>query len=284
MKNMRNMEINKIYCGDTFQLLKDIPNDYIDLVVTSPPYANMTSYGKEVKTFNSDNYVDWIIPLFKEAPIFLKSTGSFILNINDKIVNGERCSYVYELIYRIQKETNLKFYDRYIWYKKSSLPTAGDKRLIDRIEYLFHFVRDAKLFKSNLDELRVPYSDVSLKRFNTKMHGNDIIGKKGKTNLSNRYSKANPKGAKPTNVFRFDNCSAIRNLNHPAPFHPQLPSFFIKWLTDKKDIVLDPFIGVGNTAIACNQLDRNYIGFEINQTYIDIANERLKKLEDQKRL
>ncbi len=278
------IEINKIYKGDTLKLIKDIPDNYIDLIVTSPPYANMVNYGKDTKLIDPINYVNWILPLFKESTRFLKSTGSFILNINDKIIKGERSSYVYELIYRIQKETNLKFYDRYIWYKKSIMPTSGSKRLNDRVEYLFHFVKDVKLFKSNMNTIRVPYTESSLKRVKYISNGNDIVLDNGKTELNRKYNKLNSKGAKPINVFRFDNCSAIRNLNHPAPFHPQLPTFFIKWLTDINDIILDPFMGVGTTAIACKNLKRNYIGFEINQEYINIAKRRIEEIDKQNKL
>jgi DNA modification methylase len=214
----------------------------------------------------------------------LKPTGSFILNINDKANNGERSTYVFELVYRIVKETGLKLFDRYIWFKKSALPMTGDKRLNDRIEYIFHFVKDTKKFKTYTNRVREPYEEVSLKRFKSKVHGNDIIDKNGMTELSQRgSSKPHPLGKKPITVFRFDTGSALRGLQHPAPFHPQLPEFFIKWLTDEGDIILDPFMGGGTTAIAALKLNRNYLGFDINSEYKKMTRERIKKeLPDKK--
>ena len=264
------MELNKTYVGDCMELSKTIPDDYIDLVVTSPPYADTVSYGEDVNVFHPDNYSDWILPLFKESNRFLKKTGSFILNINDRILNGCRSIYVMETIVDIVKKTDLKLFDRYVWHKKTTLPVHGDRRFNDRVEYIFHFVRDSKTFKSNMNTVRVPYKDSSLNRFKSKMHGNDIVKPDGTTELSDRgESKANPYGTKPTTVFDFDTGSALRGNNHPAPFHPQLPEFFIKWLTDKNDVVLDPFMGGGTTGVVSRKMSRNYIGFEINDTYIE---------------
>jgi len=280
-KKIGNLELNKTHLGDTMRLAKELPDDSIDLVVTSPPYADTVSYGHEVKIFNPEDYIDWFLPLFHEASRFLKPTGSFILNINDRATNGERSIYVFELVTRIVKESGLKLFDRYIWFKKSALPMPGDKRLNDRIEYIFHFVKDGKKFKTNTDRVREPYEEISLRRFKSKVHGNDIINKNGTTELSQRgSSKPHPLGKKPITVFRFDTGSALRGLKHPAPFHPQLPEFFIKWLTDEEDIILDPFMGGGTTAVASMKLGRNFIGFDVNPEYIKMTEDRLKGIKD----
>jgi len=271
------MELNKVYEGDCMKLSKQMPDEHIDLVVTSPPYADTVSYGSGVNVFHPDNYSDWILPLFEESSRFLKKTGSFILNINDRILNGSRSIYVMETVIDIVRKTDLKLFDRYIWHKKSTLPVHGDRRFNDRVEYIFHFVRDVKNFKSNMDDVRVPYKDISLRRFKNKMHGNDKVNEDGTTSLSDRgESKANVIGTKPTTVFQFDTCSALRGIDHPAPFHPQIPNFFIKWLTDEDDVVLDPFMGGGTTAESAMKLNRKWIGMELNPKYIEMSNKRLK--------
>jgi len=284
-----NLELNKTHLGDCMELAKNLPDNSVDLVVTSPPYANTVSYGEATKsgveTFNPEHYVDWFLELFHEASRFLKDTGSFILNINDRSTNGERSTYVFELIHRIVKETGLKLFDRYIWFKKSALPMPGDKRLNDRIEYIFHFVRDGKKFKTFTDRVREPYKEISLKRFKSKVHGNDIVLPDGTTELSQRgSSKPHPLGRKPITVFRFDTGSALRGLKHPAPFHPQLPEWFINWLTAEGDVVLDPFMGGGTTAVSALKLNRKYIGFEISPEYIKMTKERLNKEFPDKRV
>ena len=114
------IELNKTYLGDCMELAKKLPDNYIDLVVTSPPYADTVSYGKSVEVFNPEEYVNWFLELFKEAKRFLKDTGSFILNINDRATNGERSIYVFDLVSRIVKETGLKMFDRYMSVLKNS--------------------------------------------------------------------------------------------------------------------------------------------------------------------
>ncbi len=251
-------------------LSKQLPDDFVDLVVTSPPYADTVSYGDNVNVFSPENYPDWILPLFNEASRFLKPTGSFILNINDRIVNGERSIYVYETIINIVKNSDMKLFERYIWTKKNSLPTGGDKRLNDRVEYIFHFVRDPKLFKCNMDVVRIPYAKSSIARYKSPARGQKVADEKGISGfVKEKMLDMNPLGGKPPTVFDFDTAGVLKGAKHPAPFHPDLPKFFVKWLTDKKDIVLDPFIGGGTTAQVAMEMNRNYIGFEINETYLE---------------
>ena len=271
------METNKIYLGDCIELSKTIPDDFLDLVVTSPPYADTLTYGKEIPIFHPDNYANWILPLFTEIYRGMKSTGSFIFNINDKIINAERSIYVYDLVCRVVRETGFTLHDRYIWHKKSGMPSTGVRRLNDRVEYIFHFVKIKNKFKENTDDIREPYAEISLKRFKKGMNGQDKINPDGSTELVKRgTSTPHPKGRKPTTVFRFDTCSALRGLKHPAPFHPQIPEKFIKWLTDENDVVLDPFMGSGTTAIVAANNNRQYIGFELNSEYASLAEQRIQ--------
>jgi DNA modification methylase len=95
------MKVNETHIGDCMDLSKELPDDYIDLVVTSPPYADTVSYGKGINVFSPENYPDWILPLFVESNRFLKPTGSFILNINDKLDKGEGSIYVMETVIKI---------------------------------------------------------------------------------------------------------------------------------------------------------------------------------------
>ena len=264
------MELNKTHIGDCMELSKQVPDDYVDLIVTSPPYADTVSYGDEVNIFSPENYPDWILPLFKEASRFLKPSGSFILNINDRIVNGERAIYVLETVVKIVKESGLKLYDRYIWHKKNGLPMGGEVRLNDRMEYIFHFVRDVKEFKSNIDVVRVPYAKSSIIRAKAPVKCQKVAKASGIAEFGeDKMMGINPLGSKPNGVFRFDNAGVLKGAKHPAPFHPQLPEFFIKWLTDKGDTVLDPFMGGGTTGDVALSMNRNYLGFEINETYLE---------------
>lgn len=264
------MELDKIYYGDSYKLFDIVPDNFVDLIITSPPYAKMTEYGNKVDIFYPVNYCDWFIPIIKKMYNSLKESGSFILNINDNISDLERSIYVYELIVRIKKETGFQFYDRYIWYKKSGLPTGAQRyRPMDRIEYIFHFAKNVKKIKSYIDRIREPYTESSLSRMKYDVGIHDDIDENGITHNKKKKMTPNPLGKVPDNVVRFPTAGIIRNKNvkHPAPFHPDLPKYYINWLTDERDVVLDPFLGTGTSAIVAKKLNRRYIGFELNENY-----------------
>ena len=275
------MEKNRIYQGLTENLIKEVDDKSINLIVTSPDYANTINYGKKVKLYNENTFADWFIPIIKDFYDKLTDDGSFIMNINDKVSNGERSIYVMDLVCRIVRETNFKLYDRYVWGKKAALPTGGAKRLNDRIEYIFHFVKNPKIFYADTDAIREPYAEASIKRFDYKVMANDVITEDGLTdNTKKKKVDVNPKGKVPATLFNFNTAATVRDESsgrHPAPFNPELPEFFIKWLTRENDTVMDPFNGVSSTGKACYNNNRNYIGFEMNEEYIKISEERLKK-------
>ena len=134
------MEKNKIYCGDSLELMKELDDNSIDLVITSPPYADLKKY-IDFDGIHPDKYVEWFIPYCKEIERIIKPTGSFILNINDKVQNKVRHPYVFDLISELHKQTGLKMYERLFWNKLKSLPNRA--RFGDRVEYIFWFVKDA---------------------------------------------------------------------------------------------------------------------------------------------
>jgi site-specific DNA-methyltransferase (adenine-specific)/site-specific DNA-methyltransferase (cytosine-N4-specific) len=273
----------KIVYGDSLLLSKDILDNSIDLVITSPPYADATSYGKKVNVFSPDKYVDWILPLFKEIYRILKPSGSFILNINDKISNKERSIYVYDLICRVVRETNLKFYDRYIWAKKSGLLNGRNKRLDDKVEYIFHFVKDVNEMVCYMDEVREPYAQVTLNRLKTPIGVHDEIDNKGITKTKLKKIEPNPKGKIPNTIFRFNTSGVLKSKTsgkHPAQFNPELPLWFIKWLTKENDLVFDPFLGGGTVAKVCIETTRNFVGFEINESYKELIESAVSEVYD----
>lgn len=273
------MTVNQVYTGDCMKLCRDIPDKTVDLVVTSPPYADTKSYGKKVNILKPESFPKWILPIFKDAEDYLTCTGSFILNINDRIKEGARSEYVYRTILNILDNTDLKLYDRYIWHKQNGLPMPGD-RLNDRIEYIFHFVKDVKNFKRYTDRVRVPYSQVTLDRLKYGVRSVYKVKDDGTTTKAKRVMREpNPLGTKHIGVFDFQTAGILRDNKHPAPFHPDLPRFFIKWLTDEGDLVLDPFLGGGTTAVEAKKMKRKYLGFDISEKYIEeIAKPRLKEV------
>lgn len=272
------METNKIYQGDSLELIKQLPDNTVDLVITSPPYSDIKSYGKKVSVLHPDHYAEWLLQYNSEIHRVLKPTGSFILNINDKVINKQRHIYVLDYVVRSVKETPLKLYDTYIWYKQACLPNSSEKRLNNDIEYIFHFCKDPEKVKWRMDEVREPYTESSLNRIKSevKTYGTDDTGKKVGT--GRKLCTLNELGRVPSVVFRFQNNQVMRDNKHPAPFSPEMPTWYIKALTDKKDVVLDIFLGSGTTAEAALLLDRKFIGFEINKSYVKMANDRIAHL------
>lgn len=264
--------------GDCFELIKQQPDNSVDLVVTSPPYSDIVNYGKSVSTKKPDDYVDWILPLFKEIHRVLKPSGSFILNINDKCENAYRSTYIYDLISRNNKETDLKLYDTYIWHKKNGIPNGGPKRFRNTTEFIFHFCKDQKKMKFYMDRALIPTNGQTLSRHNRgglmKCQGTVVDGERVKEGRVQEVALH----SRPDNVVRFSTAGAARDnhIKHPAPYHKELPSYYINLLTDEGDVVLDPFSGIATTGMSCLELNRFYIGYELNETYCDFSVKRLE--------
>lgn len=263
--------------GDCFELIKSQPDNSVDLIITSPPYADIVNYGKNISIKKPNEYVNWILPLFKEIHRVLKPSGSFILNINDNCSNGLRNPFIYELIYRSQKETKLKFYDTYIWHKKNGIPNGSPKRFRNTTEFIFHFVKDQKHLKFYMDRVLQDTNFETKKRFERnglfKPQGEVIDG----VRVNGERDLVVKDKVRPDNVFRFSTAGAARDnhIKHPAPFHKELPTYFINLLTDENDVVLDVFAGIGTTGLACKELNRQFVGYELNPKYVEFGNKRI---------
>ena len=272
MSNMIDIRL-----GDCFELIKDLPDNSVDLVITSPPYADIVNYGMNISIQKPKDYCDWLLPLFNEIQRVLKPSGSFILNINDNCSNGLRNPFIYELIYRSQKETKLKFYDTYIWHKMNGIPNGSLKRFRNTTEFIFHFVKNQKELKFYMDRVLQEPADATKNRgkypWTVKAHGIIVDGERQKDkSLIKDYSADK---VRPDNVFRFPTAGLARDntIRHPAPYHKDLPTYFINLLTDEGDTILDVFSGIGTTGLGCN--DRNYIGIELNEKYAEFSKKRL---------
>ena len=267
--------------GDCFQLIQDQPDNSIDLVITSPPYADIVNYGKNISIKKPNEYVDWLLPLFREIHRVLKPSGSFILNINDNCTNGYRNTFIYELIYRNSKETPLKLYDTYIWHKMNGIPNGSNKRFRNNTEFIFHFVKDRKHLKFYMDRVMEEPAQMTKDRakyqWSVKNHGSIQDGEMVKERTID-YGSQLSNGIRPDNVFRFPTAGLARDntIRHPAPYHRQLPEYFINFLTDQGDTILDPFSGIGTTGLPCRDTNRNYIGYELNPKYVEFSRKRIE--------
>lgn len=266
--------INKIINGECEQTLKKLPERSVDLIFTSPPYADVANkYKNGYKGVHPDDYCEWFLPKVKEFYRVLNNKGSFILNIDDKVIDGFRHPYVYDLVSRITKETGFKLFDRLQWNKGKSL--CHPKRFRPSVEYIFWFAKE-KGFKFNIDEFRVPYSEVSLKRMRKPIKKR--FARDEKNQNENLYKEwfPNSKGALPSTIINIGSESQRVANNHVAVFPVKLAKQFINGASDEGDLVLDPFSGTGTTCVAAKQLNRNYCGIDQEEEYCIFSEQRIK--------
>ena len=264
---------NKIHLGDCLDIMRKMPSDYIDLIVTSPPYADARqhTYGG----ISPDEYTNWFIQRAKEMYRILKPSGSFVLNIKEKAVEGERHPYVIELILALKKQVGFRWVEEYIWHKTTAAPGKWKYRFRDSWERLLHFSK-TKDFKMRQDAVRIPIGDWTGPRLKN-MSQNDRYRMESATQskVGRRISAWEGKNSVyPSNVLHKP--PVCHNTGHSAAFPEWLPEFFIKLFTDKNDVVLDPFSGSGTTFKVASNLQRIPIGIEINPDYIKTKQERRK--------
>lgn len=270
------MEIKTdIFLGDSKEQLKLLPDNSVDLIVTSPPYADQrkSTYGG----IHPDKYVEWFLPISEQLLRVLKPTGTFILNIKEKVVNGERSTYVMELIIAMRKQGWL-WTEEFIWHKKNSYPGKWPNRFRDSWERLLQFNK-AKHFNMYQEEVMVPMGDwakTRLKKLSDtdKIRDNSKVGSGFGKNISNWVDREK---AYPTNVLHL--ATECNNKNHSAAFPQELPEWFIKLFTKENDTVLDPFMGSGTTLSVANRMKRNSIGIEIVPEYYEMVRKELKPVE-----
>ncbi|NPV41210.1 MAG: site-specific DNA-methyltransferase [Anaerolineae bacterium] len=263
--------INEILLGDCEKELHKFPDNYFDLIFTSPPYADQrkNTYGG----IKPDNYVEWFIPKSEEFLRVLKPTGTFILNIKERVVNGERHPYVLDLIRELRNQGWL-WTEEYIWHKKNSYPGKWPNRFRDAWERLLQFNKTKK-FKIFQETVMVPVGDWAKDRLSNlsetdKTRDESRVKSGFGKNVSNWVGRSM---VYPTNVIHL--ATECGNRNHSAVFPIELPKWFIKLFTEPGDNVLDPFVGSGTTALAALQLGRNYVGLDIKEEFVEISRRRL---------
>lgn len=270
------MEIRTdLYLGDSKKELKKLSANSVDLIVTSPPYADQrkSTYGG----IHPDKYVEWFLPISEQLLRVLKPSGTFILNIKEKVVEGERSTYVMELIIAMRKQGWL-WTEEFIWHKKNSFPGKWPNRFRDSWERLLQFNK-SKDFNMYQDEVKIPIGDWAKGRLKNlsetdKRRDNAKNGSGFGKNVSNWVGKET---VFPTNVLHL--ATECNNKNHSAAFPEELPEWFIKLFTKQNDTVLDPFMGSGTTLSVAKRMRRNSIGIEILPEYHKMVKSQLNPVE-----
>jgi len=272
----------KAYVGDATDLLQHIPSESIDLVLTSPPFAlqRKKEYGNE----DQDTYVDWLSSFAPEILRVLKKTGSFVLDLGGAYRKGRpvRSLYNYRVLIKFCDDFQFRLAEEFFWFNPAKLPSPIEwvnKRKIrakDAVNTVWWFSK-TDFPKADISNVLVPYSDRMKKLLKDKgkyyrpkerPSGHDISGRFGDNNG----------GAIPPNLLQIPNtesnsqylrvCKQVGIRGHPARFPERLPRFFIEFLTEPEDIVLDIFAGSNTTGYAAEQTSRQWIAFEENREYL----------------
>ncbi len=262
----------KLLLGDCREILKTLKDNSVDLIFTSPPYADSrtNTYGG----IKPEKYVEWFLPISEELLRVLKPTGTFVLNIKEKVVNGERHTYVIELIMAMRKQGWL-WTEEFIWHKKNSYPGKWPNRFRDSWERLLQFNKTHK-FNMYQEEVMVPMGDWAERRLKNlsdtdKVRDPSKVGSGFGKRIANWIGREK---AYPSNVLHL--ATETKNRNHSAVFPEDLPEWFIKLFTKQRDWVLDPFMGSGTTARVAQKMGRNAVGIEILPEYFNLAQQDVK--------
>jgi site-specific DNA-methyltransferase (adenine-specific) len=327
---------NEIVCGDSADLLKSIPANSIDLVITSPPYFQQREYdgggvGNEKKP---DDYISALMKIFRECVRVIKPTGSIIFNVGDKYEDSSLLLMPYRFAIAATEQCGVTLVNNVTWVKSNPTPRQFKRRLVSSTEPFFHFVKSQE-YKYFLDEFLKPVEE-------PKPNGNgngtgENVGKKyflliEQSKLTQKQKEmaknaleevieevrngeiqgfrmkirgihSEPFGGQEggrkiqldkngfTIIRIYGNplkkdvittpVESLKNCPHPAIYPVKIVDEFIKLLTQKGDIILDPFVGSGSTAVAAFQNERTYIGFDISEEYCLYAQKRLSSVKHQ---
>ncbi len=270
-------EKGAMYCGDARDLLRSLPADSINLVMTSPPYPLV--FKKEYDNVDEDKYVSWLMSFVSEIRRVLRKDGSFVLNLGGVWRKGSpvRSLVHYQVAMEISKIMPLA--QEFFWYNPAKLPAPAEWvnvrriRVRDSVEYIWWFGKGENPKADNRKVLREYSEDMHRLirrglRATVRPSGHNITPKfaldRGGSIPSNLIQAGNTDSS--SEYFKKSKENNVRP--HPARFPKEMPEFFIRLTTDLEDIVLDPFAGSNMTGWIAQSLRRRWVGFEIDQGYV----------------
>lgn len=269
-----NLESDAVVnCNDTLDILEKLPDLSFDLIISSPPYNIGKSY-EEKKNLSS--YLVWQEKVISECFRILNDNGSIVWQVGNFIEQGEVMPLDF-YFYPIFKKLGFKLRNRIIWHFEHGLHAT--KRLSGRYETAMWFTKSDK-YTFNLDSIRIPSKYPGKRHYKGDKKGQPSGNPLGKN--PSDYWKIITNDEFYLGVIDIPNVKAnhVEKTVHPCQFPVELIERFILALTNEKDIVLDPFAGVGSTAIAALKNNRRVMIIDKEEQYINIAKERIKKLEE----
>ena len=265
---------------DSSQGMASLPENTVDIVVTSPPYA--LQFKKEYGNASKEDYVEWFRPFGEQIFRTLKPEGSFVLNIGGSYDKGKptRSLYHFRLLLMLCEEVGFHLAQECFWYNPAKLPSPAEWvnvrriRIKDSVEYVFWLSKTAFPYADNRQVLE-EYSDdmrrLMTRGYRTKKRpsGHNITGKFQADRGGSIPSNLLTRGNNESNSQYIKSCSEHGMKPHPARFPSTLPEFYIKFLTRRGALVLDPFAGSNTTGAVAESLHRQWIAFETEIRYVE---------------
>jgi site-specific DNA-methyltransferase (cytosine-N4-specific) len=281
-KPIYTTKLGKAFVGDARQLLSQLKDETVDLVLTSPPFAlqRQKAYGNEDQTA----YVDWLLSFCHDVRRVLRPTGSFVLDLGGAYSKGRpvRSLYNYRMLLRLCDELDFQLAEEFFWYNPAKLPSPIEwvnKRKIrvkDSVNTVW-WLSKTDYPKADVRHVLTPYSARMLKLLEDAKRYYTPKKRPSGHDISGRFANANG-GAIPSNLLEIPNtesnssylrlCKLAKVAGHPARFPEKLPAFFISFLTDPGDLVLDFFAGSNTTGAAAEAAGRHWLAFESSSDYL----------------
>jgi len=261
------MKLNKMYCEDCLETMSRMKDNFIDLTVTSPPYDNLRTYNDNIdETWGEDVWK----PIIKELYRVTKEGGVVVWVVGDATINGSESGVSFhQALYA--KEVGFNLHDTMI-YSKQGFSNPSSNRYHQVFEYMFIFSKAApKTFNPIQDKIN-NWGNTETGNTTSRQKNGDVkeTGKRAINRFGMRY-----------NIWKVKNEGGFNNVDsltkkHPATYPQNIPKDHIKSWSNESDLVYDPFMGSGTTAKMAHLLKRNWIGSELSQEYVDLANKRLE--------
>jgi len=272
----------KAIVGDSLKLMRNLPDNSVNLVITSPPFA--LARPKEYGNKDQDEYIDWLLKFTAEVQRIITCDGSFIIDLGGAYQKGIpiRSLYNYRLLIRMCDEQGWKLAEEFFWYNPAKLPTPIEwvnKRKIrakDSVNTIW-WLSKSDFPKANNGNVLTEYSHRMKKLLVDKDKFYTPKKRPSGHDISDNFCTDNG-GAIPSNLLQLSNtesnsqylryCKGLNMKAHPARFPTKLPEFFVKFLTDEEDLVLDIFAGSNTTGWVAQQLKRKWLAFELDHQYL----------------
>lgn len=276
------------FLGDSLNYLKEIKDNSVNLILTSPPFA--LTRQKEYGNKQEEAYIEWFMGFAKEFYRILKDDGSLVIDLGGAYLPGRpvRSLYQYELLIKLCKEINFNLAQEFFHYNPSRLPTPAEWVTIRRIRVkdsvnLVWWLSKSSFPKASNRNVLKPYSksmETLLKKgYKAQMRpsGHDISDKFGNNNGGSIPPNLLEIANTESNSYYLRKCKELGIKPHPARFPKDFSDFFIQFLTDENDIVLDPFGGSNTTGYSSEILKRKWVSIEVNEPYLDASKLRFEE-------